>query len=133
MALTNPSFIIRPSMPHGVGSAGAPLVCLKFPPTADDQGLVKLLLCAILCVCLTPGFAAGQGAPPSSDVSNLDLEQLMQIKVQAASLHEQSLADAPASVTIITQDEIRRYGWRTLGEALSSSRGIYTVSDRSFT
>src|SRR5882672_9710995 len=100
---------------------------------ADDQGLVKRLLCAILCVWLIPGFAAGQGARPSTDVSNLDIEQLMQIKVQAASLHEQSPEDAPASVTVITQDEIRRYGWRTLTQALNYAGGLYTSSDRTYT
>ena len=94
---------------------------------------MKLLLCTILCACLITGFAAAQDTRPSGDLSNLDLEQLMQVKVQAASLHEQTLEDAPASVTIITQDEIRRYGWRTLTQALSYAGSLYTSSDRTYT
>src|SRR5579863_9759845 len=97
------------------------------------MSFVKLVLCTSLFICWIPGFAAAQDAPPAGDLSNLDLEQLMQVKVQAASLHDQNLEDAPASVTIITQEDIRRYGYRTLGEALSSARGIYTSSDRTFT
>ena len=49
--------------------------------------------------------------------------------VETAALYTQTLQEAPANVTVITQQQIRNYGYRTLAEALSNVRGFFTTSD----
>ena len=41
-------------------------------------------------------------------------------------------ADAPASITVISSEEIRGFGYTTLAEALQSVRGLYTTNDRDY-
>src|SRR6266849_4146211 len=90
MALTNPRVIIGISMPQGL--MGSELPFLKFYPEPVDITSVKLRLAVAVYLALTAcSVQAGDNAPDQQDLSKLDLEQLMQIKVQAASLHEQSL------------------------------------------
>jgi len=66
----------------------------------------------------------------SQNLSDMSLEQLSQMSVYSASKHEQSVSDAPSSVTVITADEIQRYGYRTLADILETVRGFYITSDR---
>jgi outer membrane receptor for ferrienterochelin and colicin len=67
-----------------------------------------------------------------SDLSAASLEELSNIQVYSASKHMQSTSDAPASVTVITSDEIQKYGYRTLADILESVRGFYITNDRDY-
>ena len=68
-----------------------------------------------------------------SDAMSLSFEELTHAKVFSASKHLEDSRQAPSSVSTITAEDIRRYGWRTLGDALSSLRGFYTSYDRNYT
>jgi len=52
--------------------------------------------------------------------------------VFTASKYEQKVTDAPARVSVITAEEIRRYGYRSLIEALQSLPGIQYSYDRNY-
>lgn len=49
--------------------------------------------------------------------------------VETAALYTQTLQEAPANVTVITWNEIRQYGYRTLAEAVSNVRGFSITHD----
>lgn len=71
-----------------------------------------------------PSLAANTG-----DLTELSLEDLLQVEVTTASKYKQDSRETPSQVQVITADEIRQYGWRTLGEALGNLPGFYTSDD----
>src|SRR5580700_9277568 len=83
-----------------------------------------------LMFVLTASSLAQQSPPNLGEAS---LEELGNIQVYSASKHTQSASAAPASVTVITADEIQKYGYRNLADILRSVPGFYVTYDRDYT
>jgi len=71
---------------------------------------------AVLMLCLSPIAVAE--ADSTGELKQLSLEQLMDIQVTSVARHSESILEAPASVQVITRDEIRRSGATSIAEAL---------------
>lgn len=69
------------------------------------------------------------------DLTGLSIEDLMKIEVASvygASRFVQKVTEAPASIAIVTSEDIRTYGYRNLSDVLKSVRGIYVNYDRNY-
>ena len=105
---------------------GKPMLRFRSIPARPVPRQFAALMCAALAT-------AASAAAANADLTTLSLEQLMDLKVVGASKYEQSQAEVAAAVSIITRDEIRSFGWRTLDAALASLPGIHTTYDRQYT
>ncbi len=96
---------------------------------------VALGACLLVAGFPTTGWA--QGTTPSNQsqepLKKLSIEDLAKVEVvYGASKHEQRLAEAPSSVTIVTREDIKQYGYRTLVDLLKGVRGFYVASDGAY-
>ena len=96
-------------------------------------GLVGLLLAWPM-----PALAQTELAehPPSTEPAQVMAEESMLLgeipTVSGAAKYEQKINEAPAAVTIITADQIKKYGYRTLAQVLQSVPGLFTTNDRNY-
>lgn len=129
-------------------SVGAALAAIqshqsRLKPLLRDQILkrrkviVGYALCSILIPCSTTALAQN-----STDLNDQSLEELTQtglsttpknVTVTTASKYSQSSRQAPSALRVVTAEDIRTYGYRTVAEALRSLPGIYVTHDRNYT
>ena len=110
-------------------------------PSKASSNHASSLLAALGCVLLPAGACAtGANAKPitvtdGTDFTALSLEDLGSIKIPkvvGASKYEQKTTEAPSSISIIPRDDLRRYGHRTLADALQSLQGFHVSNDRNY-
>ena len=80
-------------------------------------------------IALSATAASEPRQAQADDLLQMSLEQLLDVEVVSASKYGQSMSEAPASMTVVTADDIRTFGYRTLADALSSVRGFYITTD----
>src|SRR3989441_9020587 len=110
------------------GSAGgarrdtSPVV-LHLPRLSADENDVKQPLGALFLLCGL--LLAGDQSPSTApDLSALGIESLLNIKVITASKFAEKLADAPGVMSVVTRDELQRFGGVTLKEILERVAGL---------
>ncbi len=83
-----------------------------------------LLTIVLMCGVARPSPAQ---TPPVRDLATATIEDLMSIEITSAARKEQRADEVPAAVFVISQDDIRRSGLRTVPELLRLVPGTQVV------
>src|ERR1700676_4744316 len=100
---------------------------------AVQRSLISVILSFLPLLNATPVLAQNKDDTPN--LLDMSLEDLMSIEIDSvysASGFTQKVTEAPASVTIITSEEIQKYGYRTLADILRNVPGFYVTYDRNY-
>ena len=130
-------------MIHETQYANAPRSCRSSPPRSHDHDrhprAARLwpVCCALVITCVASTASASHPqnleellTTPVPGASPYDV--IMAEPVLGASRYEQRQSEIAAAATVISREEIRSFGWRTLDEALASLPGIYKTYDRQY-
>jgi iron complex outermembrane recepter protein len=110
--------------------------------TGTASMLARVRCRRLLAPFVLLGATAAFGAEPSrGDLADLSLEELSNLEITSVSKHAERLSDAPASIFVITGDDIRRSGVTSLPDALRLAPNLevarvnansYAISARGF-
>ncbi len=93
--------------------------------------LAVFMILTVYGVSQQPASPQNAGSA-TADLTSMELEQLMDLKVTTASLFSDKLSQAPGIMSVVTSDELRRFGGIALGEVLDRVPGL-TQSSQYFT
>jgi iron complex outermembrane receptor protein len=99
------------------------------PPSPRLRAPRGILAALAAAAVLAPPAAGAQAAPPagpdsSADLTELSLEELMNVEVTSVSRRAETISEAAAAIYVLTQEDLRRAGVTTIPEALRLVPGL---------
>ncbi|NNG25689.1 TonB-dependent receptor plug domain-containing protein [Telluria aromaticivorans] len=102
---------------------------LPWQPRAARLSLLAACVAAALAL---PAAAQDAATARPDNLADLSIEELANIQVTSVSKKPERLQDAPASVYVITADELRRSGARSLPEALRLAPNLHVAQSSTY-
>lgn len=94
------------------------------------------ILIVLITLILPPlSFAKEDESTKDNDMKKIDkyfkmdLMELLNVEITAAGKKREKISDIPASVVLVTREEIETYGYQTVAEVLENIPGIYVTDD----
>ncbi|MDD5053606.1 MAG: TonB-dependent receptor plug domain-containing protein [Sulfuricurvum sp.] len=94
---------------------------------------IKEYSCSTLCCLLFFSSILIADDQTSIDATSIEFEELLKTEYIPASHIANQISNAASAVSIVTAEDIKDYGYRTLGEILGSMRGVQTFEDYTYT
>ncbi len=94
---------------------------------SNRSSLLQFALTVLVVVFTAiPAPASADEAAEKTDLYELSIEELMDVKVTSASKKSESLYEAPGIMTVVPREEFEAYGDRDLHQLLQRQPSIYT-------
>lgn len=86
----------------------------------------------LVIICNAAFYSSAYSQKQERDINLISLDSLLNVQISSASRYRQKSFEAPSAVSIISYEEIEKFGYQTLGEVLSSLGGFYLSYDRNY-
>lgn len=96
---------------------------------SKDKTRKSLLNLIILLIMLLPSRIYPQEQKKIDKYFKMDLHELLGMEMVTAGLRKERIGEIPASVVLVTREDIARYGYTSLEEILENIPGLYLIDD----
>jgi outer membrane receptor protein involved in Fe transport len=91
--------------------------------------LFFLFLMVVFSLTLTLNTPLLAQEETSEDIEDFSLEELLNVEITTAGKQAEKVSEIPASVVLVTRDDIEKFGYQSLEEVLENIPGLYQVND----